>query len=183
MTNSIDPGKVQSVLDVFDRMDADNETAAPDDDPDFDDTAGPDDLDDDVAGAELDAEEGDTGDIRALQRRGRHQITLEEARALQMRARAGYQGEEPLAHVGRRSGVAGARWVHLHGQPRTERGGSLLGRDHGPRGHRIPDQAHRVRHGKADQAGGNRSVYPALAQWRELRACEAGPGHFGLMSL
>ncbi|MRG98474.1 hypothetical protein [Polyangium spumosum] len=87
MTNHIDPGKVQNILDVFDRMDAENETAAPDDDPDFDDTAGPGDDDDEVAGAELEAEEGDTGDIRALQRRGRHQITLEEARALQMRAR------------------------------------------------------------------------------------------------
>ena len=35
MTNHIDPGKVQSVLDIFDRMDAEHETAAPDDDPEF----------------------------------------------------------------------------------------------------------------------------------------------------
>lgn len=77
----------QGMFDLFSRTDAEGETA----DPEFEaeaDTAGPDDLDDDVAGAELKAEEGDTGDLRALQRRGRHSISLEEARALQARARA-----------------------------------------------------------------------------------------------
>ncbi|MDI1445942.1 hypothetical protein [Polyangium sp. 6x1] len=84
-TNGMDLAK-QQVLDILSRTDAEGETAAPIDEPDYDDTAGPDD-EDDVAGVELEAEDGDTGDIRALQRRGRHSITLEEARALQARAR------------------------------------------------------------------------------------------------
>jgi len=79
--------RTQGMFDLLARTDADGETA----DPEFDtadaDTAGPDDLDDDVAGAELEAEDGDTGDIRALQKRGRHSISLDEARALQARAR------------------------------------------------------------------------------------------------
>ena len=78
--------RMQGMFDLLARTDSEGETA----DPEFDgdgDTAGPDDLDDDVAGAELEAEEGDTGDLRALQRRGRHSISLEEAKALQARAR------------------------------------------------------------------------------------------------
>ncbi|UQA58588.1 hypothetical protein [Polyangium aurulentum] len=87
MTMNIDPTKLHGMLDLLARTDAEGETSGPDDDQDADDTAGPDDGDDEVAGAELEAEEGDTGDIRALQRRGRHTLSLEEARALQVRAR------------------------------------------------------------------------------------------------
>ncbi len=74
-----------AVDDILNQTDAEGETASPDDDDE--DTAGPDDDNDEVAGAELDAEEGDTGDIKALQRRGRKQITLQEAKTLQARAR------------------------------------------------------------------------------------------------
>jgi hypothetical protein len=76
----------QGMYDLFSRTDAEGETADPALDTEMD-TAGPTDDDDDVAGAELDAEDGDTGDIRALQRRGRHSISIEEAKALQARAR------------------------------------------------------------------------------------------------
>jgi hypothetical protein len=78
--------RTQGMFDLLARTDAEGETADPEFDADGD-TAGPDDLDDEVAGAELEAEDGDTGDIRALQKRGRHSISLEEARALQARAR------------------------------------------------------------------------------------------------
>src|SRR5690349_7952206 len=78
--------RTQGMFDLLSRTDADGETADPEFDADAD-TAGPDDQDDEVAGAELEAEEGDTGDIRALQKRGRHSISLEEAKALQARAR------------------------------------------------------------------------------------------------
>lgn len=80
-----DSTKMQGMLELLSRTDSEGETADPEFDTDSD-TAGPDD-DDEVAGAELDAEEGDTGDIRALQRRGRHSISLDEAKALQARAR------------------------------------------------------------------------------------------------
>jgi hypothetical protein len=74
-----------AIDDILNQTDAEGETALPDD---FeDDTAGPDDDDEDVAGAELDAEEGDTGDIKALARRGKHKISLQEAKTLQARAR------------------------------------------------------------------------------------------------
>jgi hypothetical protein len=73
--------------DILAQADAEGETAAPDDENDMD-TAGPEDGDDDTAAAELEAEEGDTGDIRALKKRGRTNISLEEARQLQARARA-----------------------------------------------------------------------------------------------
>ena len=74
--------------DILAETDVDGETAAPGDDQ-FDlDTAGLDPEEDDTAAAELEAEEGDTGDIRALKKRGRTNISLEEARQLQARARA-----------------------------------------------------------------------------------------------
>jgi hypothetical protein len=91
----------QRMLEMFATTDANGETAAPDDD--VDDTAGPEDDDNETAGAELEAEDGDTGDIRALQKRGRAQITLDEARALQFRARQRGQ------RVGRRRAKAAAR--------------------------------------------------------------------------
>ncbi len=72
------------VEDILAHTDNQGETAAPDDD---EDTAGPDIDDDDVAGAELEAEEGDTGDIKALQRHGKHKLTLQEVKALQARSR------------------------------------------------------------------------------------------------
>jgi hypothetical protein len=72
------------VDDILNQTDAEGETGLPDD---LDDTAGPDNDDQEVAGAELDAEDGDTGDIKALQRRGKHKITLQEAKTLQARAR------------------------------------------------------------------------------------------------
>lgn len=57
-------------------------------------TAAPDDLDvagsgdeDDTAGLELAADEGDTGDIKALKRRGRYTVSVEELRAIQARSR------------------------------------------------------------------------------------------------
>ena len=75
-TNGID--------EILQQTDDLGETSAPDDD---NDTAGPDADDEEVAGAELEAEEGDTGDIKALHRRGKHKITLQEAKTLQARAR------------------------------------------------------------------------------------------------
>jgi len=74
----------EDVADILAASDANGETAAPDDL----DTAGPADDDEDTAGAELAAEEGDTGDVRALKRRGRHSVTLEELRRMQARSRA-----------------------------------------------------------------------------------------------
>jgi len=59
MTNSMDTNRMQGIMDILARSDADGETAGPDD-IELEDTAGPDDLDDEVAGAELEAEEGDT---------------------------------------------------------------------------------------------------------------------------
>ena len=72
--------------DILAESDAEGETAAPDDEMDLD-TAGPDNEEDDTAAAELEAEEGDTGDIRALKKRGRMTISLDEARKLQERSR------------------------------------------------------------------------------------------------
>ncbi|HMY21464.1 MAG TPA: hypothetical protein PKA58_34310 [Polyangium sp.] len=74
--------------DILAESDAEGETAAPDDDQIDLDTSGPDHDDDDTAAAELEAEEGDTGDIRALKKRGRNSVSLDEARQLQVRARA-----------------------------------------------------------------------------------------------
>lgn len=88
----------QKLLEFFAQTDANGETAAPEDDDD--ETAGPEDNDDETAGAELDAEEGDTGDIRALKGRGKVSISLDEARALQLRARR--RGQK----VGRRKAKA-----------------------------------------------------------------------------
>ncbi|UQA60407.1 hypothetical protein [Polyangium aurulentum] len=85
MTTTNPDGRAQDINQILAYADANGETAAPVDDDE--DTAGPEDDDNDVAGAELEAEDGDTGDIKALKKRGRHMITLEEARALQARAR------------------------------------------------------------------------------------------------
>jgi len=76
--------ETNQVLDLLAQTDAAGETAAPDDD---EDTAGPEGDDEDVARADLEAEEGDTGDIKALRARGKTRISLAEARALQLRAR------------------------------------------------------------------------------------------------
>jgi len=74
----------ESVTDILAAAEANGETAAPDEDLD---TAGPTD-DEETAGVELAAEDGDTGDVKALKRRNRHTVTLEELRALQARSRA-----------------------------------------------------------------------------------------------
>jgi len=75
--------ETKQVLDILAETDAVGETAAPEDD---EDTAGPED-DDEVAGLELEAEEGDTGDIKALRARGKARLSLAEVKALQLRAR------------------------------------------------------------------------------------------------
>jgi hypothetical protein len=69
-------------------MDARGETALPVDEFE-EDTSGPeDDEEQETAAAELEAEEGDTGDLQALANRGKRTLTLAEVKALQTRARA-----------------------------------------------------------------------------------------------
>ncbi len=92
-----------SIDEILNQSDAAGETAVPDDD----DTAGPEGEDEETAGAELDAEDGDTGDIRALQRRGKSKITLQEAKTLQSRARKRGQ------LVGQKKAAAKRPAIHL----------------------------------------------------------------------
>ena len=69
-------------------LDARGETALPVDEFD-DETSGHEDEDEqETAAAELEAEEGDTGDLQALANRGKRTLTLAEVKALQARARA-----------------------------------------------------------------------------------------------
>ena len=70
MTNNMIANKVQSVLDIFARIDAERGDRGPGRRSDSTIPRART-IDDEVAGVELDADEGDTGDIRALQRRGR----------------------------------------------------------------------------------------------------------------
>ncbi len=80
----------RTALDIFREADEGGETASPYDELDEPDTAGPDDGDDDdtAAALELEAEEGDTGDVAALRKRGKKQVSLEELRHIQRRSRA-----------------------------------------------------------------------------------------------
>ncbi|MDI1437095.1 hypothetical protein [Polyangium sorediatum] len=95
---------MSNVLDILRESDEQGETASPfDEEVDEPDTAGPDDEDDDTAAVELAAEEGDTGDIRALRKRGKKQVSLEELRQIQMRSRA----------RGQRVGAKKAQKVHV----------------------------------------------------------------------
>ncbi|MRG98599.1 hypothetical protein GF068_42815, partial [Polyangium spumosum] len=94
----------RTALDILRESDEEGETASPFEELDDDETAGPDDEDnddDDTAALELEAEEEDTGDIRALRKRGKKQVSLEELRQLQRRSRA----------RGQRIGVKKARKV------------------------------------------------------------------------
>ena len=79
----------RTAVDILRESDEEGETASPFDELDEPDTAGPEDEDDDdTAALELEAEEGDTGDIRALRKRGKKQVSLEELRKIQQRSRA-----------------------------------------------------------------------------------------------
>jgi hypothetical protein len=79
----------KDVEDILRQSDEQGETAAPEDDEE-EETAAPEDDEEreETARVELEADDGDTGDINALRRRGRSTISLEEARTLQARARA-----------------------------------------------------------------------------------------------
>lgn len=68
------------------RLDDILDDAAGPDEEILDETSGPED-EEDTAAAELEAEEGDTGDITALRKRGRSSVSLEELRKLMARSR------------------------------------------------------------------------------------------------
>lgn len=85
MTNQFEG--TQQMDSLLAELDVRGETAAPVDEHD-DDTSGPDDDEQETAKAELEAEEGDTGDLQALANRGKRSLTLAEVKALQARARA-----------------------------------------------------------------------------------------------
>jgi hypothetical protein len=86
MTNQFEG--TQQMDSLLSELDARGETALPIDELD-EDTSGLDDDDEqETAAAELEAEEGDTGDLQALANRGKRTLTLQEVKALQARARA-----------------------------------------------------------------------------------------------
>lgn len=69
-------------------LDARGETALPVDELEEETSGLEDDDEQETAAAELEAEEGDTGDLQALANRGKRTLTLQEVKALQARARA-----------------------------------------------------------------------------------------------
>ena len=78
----------QQIDSLLAELDARGETAQPVDEFE-DETAGPDDDEEqETAAAELEAEEGDTGDLQALANRGKRTLTLAEVKALQERSRS-----------------------------------------------------------------------------------------------
>lgn len=85
MTTQFD--STQQMDSLLAEMDARGETALPVDEFE-EETSGPeDDEEQETAAAELEAEEGDTGDLQALANRGKRTLTLSEVKALQARAR------------------------------------------------------------------------------------------------
>lgn len=86
MTNQFEG--TQQMDSLLAELDARGETALPVDELEEETSGLEDDDEQETAAAELEAEEGDTGDLQALANRGKRTLTLQEVKALQARARA-----------------------------------------------------------------------------------------------